>query len=96
MSTPKPRVLVLTLFRQWFDAIATGKKRREYRARTEYWKRRLIGREYDEVHFTNGYGKHRPWMRVRFIGITMDRWQGKDVYAIRLGAILETKNYTMP
>ena len=31
-------------------------------------KQRGCFHNFDEIHFTNGYGKHRPWMRVEFKG----------------------------
>jgi len=35
---PKPKVLHLTLEREWFDQIAKGLKRHEYREYKPYWK----------------------------------------------------------
>ena len=88
MST---RVLHLTLHRRWFDAIASGEKREEYRALTPFWTRRLADRQYDEIHFRNGYARDAPFMRVRFLGCQPGQWQEQPAYVIRLGEILELR-----
>lgn len=88
------RILHLTLHRRWFDAIASGRKTREYRNRTPYWHTRLNGRTYDEIHFRNGYAKDAPFMRVEWRGISvLNHDEFGEVYAIQLGQILEIKNW---
>lgn len=87
------RVLHLTLHRRWFDAIARGEKKEEYRAITDYWRNRLEGRTYDEVHFRNGYNPASPWMRVEFLGIRTGEWEGRAVFVIALGDILEVRHW---
>ena len=44
-------VLYLTLHRVFFDAIAEGRKKTEYREDTNYWRSRLVGRNYTEIVF---------------------------------------------
>ncbi len=83
------KVLHLTLHRKWFDEIAEGRKVEEYRDKTDFWKRRLENRVYDEVWFRNGYTLDRPFMRVKWNGIRED----SERYTILLGDILEIKNY---
>jgi hypothetical protein len=83
-------VLHLTLHREFFDAIAAGRKKTEYREDKPDWRARLVDREYDEVVFRNGYASNAPLMRVECLGIGKDR-SGR--FAIRLGEILEIKNY---
>jgi hypothetical protein len=51
----KKRVLTLHLKQCWFEEIKSGLKPFEYRAASEYWRKRLVGREYDEVHLMLGY-----------------------------------------
>lgn len=77
---PAGRILHLTLHRRWFDAIASGEKKEEYRLMTPYWVKRLIrewpgGRRqvksFREIHFRNGYAKDAPFMRVRYHGCTL-------------------------
>ena len=66
------RILQLTLKKKWFDLIATGEKKFEYREYKRHWMSRLLGksgiRNYDEIRFTNGYGKDKPFVRVEFEG----------------------------
>ena len=82
----------LILFKRYFDAILRGEKIEEYRSQTNFWRKRLIGRNYSEIHFTNGYGWHRPFMRVECLGISEGEFEGRKVFVIKLGKILETKN----
>lgn len=78
------QVLHLTLHREFFDAIAQGRKKTEYRADTTYWRSRLQGREYDEIVFRNGYLRSAPTMRVDCLGIRKDR---NGDFAIKLGPV---------
>ena len=60
------RVLHLTIKKKWFDMIASGEKKEEYRNFNDYWQKRLMFREefigfngyefrhFDYVHFYNG------------------------------------------
>lgn len=89
----KYKKLNLTLYRRWFDSIASGEKREEYRLRTLYWTKKLEENNYEEIHFRNGYRKDSPWMRVESRGITTGEWQGQPCYVIKLGKILEIRNY---
>lgn len=84
------RVLQLNLVRKYFDEIARGEKPEEYRDRTEYWKTRLEGREYDIIRFRNGYGPDVPEMDVEWKGVEKRR----DCYAIRLGKIVGVKRWS--
>jgi len=87
-------ILYLTLHKKWFNMIATGEKRIEYREMKPYWDARLENRRYDEVHFRNGYAKNAPFMRVRCMGIEQGHmFDGKPCYGIHLGDILEFRNY---
>jgi len=101
------RILHLTLIKKWFDQIARGEKKEEYREYKPYWQKRLtelhdmfghegfdVIREYDEIHFRNGYGKDSPFMRVEWKGQKIGLWDGKKVFAIQLGEILEIRNWT--
>jgi hypothetical protein len=58
------RILHLNLVREFFVAVANGTKTEEYRDRTDYWRTRLEGREYDILRFRNGYGPDVPEMDV--------------------------------
>ena len=89
LSMSEPRILHLNLVRKFFDQIAMGEKREEYRDRSDYWKTRLEGREYDIVRFRNGYGPDVPEMDVEWKGID----KRKDWYAILLGEIRSLKRW---
>lgn len=50
-------VLRLNLKRKWWEQIRDGVKSRELRLFNDFWKKRLVGRDYDEVHLCLGYPK---------------------------------------
>ena len=81
------KILHLNLYRKYFDAIAEGTKTTEYRDKTDYWKRRIEGREYDIIKFRNGYATEAPTMLVEYSGYDIT-----DRYEIKLGKIIEV-NY---
>lgn len=65
------KVLHLTLHRKWFDLVATGLKTIEYRRACEHWRRIIFDKngqpkKFDEIHFRNGYGAHRPLYVAEF------------------------------
>lgn len=82
--------LKLTLHRKPFSQIAAGTKKIEYRGKKPYWKTRIENRDYDEIHFRNGYGSTRPFMRVKYLGYYDD-----GQYCLHLGKILEIRNYQL-
>ena len=81
------KILHLNLYRKYFDAIVNGTKTIEYRDKTDYWKKRIEGREYDIIKFRNGYAKDAPTMLVEYNGYDIT-----DRYEIKLGKITEV-NY---
>ena len=81
------KILHLNLYRKYFDAIVNGTKTIEYRAKTDYWKKRIEGREYDIIKFRNGYAKDAPTMLVEYKGYNI----GKE-YELKLGKVTEV-NY---
>lgn len=89
-------ILHLTLKKKWFDMIASGEKREEYREIKPYWSKRLIGKHYDAILFRNGYSRNAPQMLVEFKSISVSlgiiEWgapAGKSVYILWLGKILD-------
>ena len=88
---PKPKVLHLTLEREWFDQIAKGVKRKEYREYKPYWKSRLEGRTFDLILFRNGYASNAPEILVEYRGLRRDGKRRR--YVIRLGRVLKTKRW---
>ena len=81
------KILHLNLYRKYFDAIVNGTKTIEYRDKTDYWKKRIEGREYDIIKFRNGYATDAHTMLVEYLGYDVT-----DRYEIKLGKITEV-NY---
>ena len=77
------KILHLNLYRKYFDAIVNGTKTIEYRDKTDYWKKRIEGKQYDIIKFRNGYAKDAPTMLVEYNGYDIT-----DRYEIKLGKIL--------
>ena len=69
-------ILPLVLKGKWFDMIASGEKREEYRLPTDYWRKRLHNwnRRFSPsttpvVEFRRGYAKGAPRMAFWCLGI---------------------------
>jgi len=101
VSTDGLCVLRLTLKRKWFDMIASGEKREEYREMKPYWHKRLMcsKRKFDAIHFRNGYSRNARSMTVELrelrSGLGIVEWgspEGQEVYILCLGKILQTHN----
>jgi len=103
------KILHLTLHRKWFDLIASGHKKIEYREASPYWMSRIFKKPFpssdlfDEIHFRNGYGNHRPLVVTEFVCVFVthsslcdpqhgEKLDGK-VIVIGLGRILRKENY---
>lgn len=48
-------ILSLILTRRWYDKIANGEKRVEYREIKPFWTKRLFAKDYTVVRFHRGY-----------------------------------------
>lgn len=92
------KILHLTLKKQWFDMIASGKKREEYREIKPYWSKRLVNQkeQYTHIMFRNGYSKDAPRVLVEYnkllSGLGIVEWgapEGKAVYILRLGNVIQ-------
>lgn len=82
----------------YFDQIARGEKTEEYRLRTDYWERRLLGRTYRNVVLTRGYPKDggvegvtrltMPWRGYRYQTLQHDHFgpEPVHVFAIKVSA----------
>ena len=81
-------ILCLTLKRKWFDMIAKGIKKEEYRTIKSYWTKRLFTKvpiemeayrpnHFDEIIFKNGYAKDAPTMTVECKGIGIGKAKAK-------------------
>ena len=86
------KILHLNLFRKYFDQIAEGIKTIEYRDKTDYWKKRIEGKEYDFIKFRNGYRKDAPTMLVEYKGYSLGHTEVGEQYELKLGKIIEV-NY---
>ncbi len=88
------RTLKLTLTRRWFDMVASGEKREEYRRPSRWILSRLEGKSYDAVEFRNGYGRDAPAVVVAYRGWRMGtgraEWgcDGERKVVIELGGVL--------
>jgi hypothetical protein len=79
--------------RKWFEMIACGEKKEEYREIKEYWIKRfvegfkgteIVWRKYHKVIAKNGYSKTPPTIHWEHLGITIGEpnpsWcEAKDV-----------------
>lgn len=83
------KVLSLTLMREFFEAIRAGQKTVEYREVQPYRINSLEGKQFDEIHFRNGYSADAPFMRVECKGMGISDFRGSPHYCIQLGRILE-------
>lgn len=72
------KILHLTLKKKWFDMIASGEKKEEYRQDKPYWKNRFVKegywhsqtcKDFEIVRFKNGYAKDAPTIDVECKGI---------------------------
>ena len=93
--------LKLVLKKKWYDMIASGEKKEEYRDLTTFYRRRLETgwnkpylrwRKYDIVTFYYGYAPDRPSMSFKYDGVKIgtgrEEWgaePGKEYYVIKLG-----------
>lgn len=80
-------LLRLPLKRVYFNAIKGGDKVYEYRLATDYWRKRLVGRDYDSIELTMGYPSasdtarriYRPWRGYRIETITHEHFGAQPV-----------------
>lgn len=99
------KVLQLTLKKKWFDMIASGEKKEEYREIKKYWGDRLCNngkqwldgfKEFDAVLFINGYSPNSPRVLVSCESIDFGNgnpdWgavEGVEYFVITLGDIIK-------
>lgn len=88
----------MTIHRAYFDQIAAGAKKEEYREIKPYWEKKL-SHEWDAICFRNGYQSGCPEMIVEFTGVEKKNilfpitGEQMNVFAIQLGNILSIRNY---
>lgn len=93
-SAPGKRILHLSVKAEYFHQIKDGTKLDEYRLQTDYWRKRIEGREYDEIFIKLGYPAAddldrilvRPWRGFELQEIEHKHFGTgiKSVYAIRV------------
>lgn len=49
--------LFLPLKGEYFDQIKSGEKTEEYRLFNDFWRKRIVGKDYKWITFTRGYPK---------------------------------------
>jgi hypothetical protein len=96
-------ILHLTLKKQWFDMIASGTKREEYREVKPYWRIRFYRKKYGAIQFRNGYSKDSPTMLIELKeivrGLGIIEWgapAAQLVFILRLGNILKHDSQSLP
>lgn len=70
--------LILHLKGEYFDQIKAGTKPDEFRRVNDYWKRRIMGRTYEQIILMRGYPKRGdaeqqlvvPWKGWEIVSIT--------------------------
>lgn len=58
------RILRLPVKKKYFEQIRDGTKKEEYRECKSFWEKRLLNKEFDQVHITLGYPKKGDLSRV--------------------------------
>ncbi|MDH7459989.1 hypothetical protein QEG73_01825 [Chitinophagaceae bacterium 26-R-25] len=92
MPQKDPNTLFLTIKKKWFDEIATGKKKEEFREIKPFFDTRL-SKPYKYVIFQNGYAPNAPRLLVEFNGIKKKKIDGVLCYAIQLGRVIKVSKY---
>lgn len=90
-------ILHLNLKSEYFYDIKNGRKPYEYRLDNEYWRKRLLNRDFTEVHFKCGYPSRSDSSKIikkKYIGYEMKDIKhkhfgndGKDDAPVRVFAI---------
>ena len=93
--------LILPIKKQWFDMIATGEKKEEYREIKPYYDNRLkkyMSKEFFII-FRNGYTYDSPSVKCKCklrIGQGKPEWgaeEGKEYYILEILEIVEIRNW---
>lgn len=100
------KVLYLTLSKLPFDVMFTGEKEFEFRFPSKWILSRLKDKNYDVVHFRNGYGKNKPYFIAKYEGWEILESEYRKLFSnflqvkaepgtikIKLGKIIEYGNF---
>lgn len=82
--------LKIVIKKQWFDDIASGKKKIEYREVKPFWESRLYDstgkkRQYKEIEFINGYNADARRMVTKYEGF----FKKGNLFHIKVGSIIK-------
>lgn len=82
--------------KKYFEQIKAGIKHFEYRLDNDYWKKRLVGKTFDNVVYTLGYPKAddferriiRPWAGFEIQDVIHEEWGNipQRVFAIKIAS----------
>jgi len=62
------KILFLVVYKHWFDLMYSGVKKYEYRKKSKWILSRLENKTYDQIRFSNGYGKNKPFFICEYNG----------------------------
>ncbi len=70
------KVLKIVIKQPWFDRIAIGKKKTEFREVKPFWESRLYDKDgkkkhYDQIEFINGYNADARRMITKYEGFSV-------------------------
>ena len=92
------KILHLTLKKKWFDMIASGEKKEEYREIKPYWSSRLIEKDFTHICFRNRYSKDAARITIELKGLCVctgrTEWgavEGEIYFVLDLGKIIQTE-----
>lgn len=84
----------MTIKRQYFDEILSGKKKEEFRMVNPHWVDKIIGKEYTHIIFQNGYNRNAPRLEAEYMSYDIrnirNDFFGNDevtVFVLKLGTI---------
>ena len=88
-----PGNLTPNIHREFFAAIASGRKKIEYRAATEFWQNRIekTGEPPFHLRIINGMTKQAPELTVVVEKVLLNVWEGE--YELHLGKVIDLKNW---
>jgi tetratricopeptide (TPR) repeat protein len=88
-----PGTMTANIHREFFAAIAAGRKKVEYRAATEFWQTRIekAGEPPFHLRIINGMTKNAPELTVGVEKVLLNVWEGE--YELHLGKLIDLKGW---
>lgn len=85
--------MTANIHREFFVAIASGRKKIEYRAATEFWQIRVdkAGKPPFHLRVINGMTKQAPELTVVVEKVLLDVWAQE--YQFHLGKVIDIKHW---